>query len=315
MVTASAIQAGLLHRFSKRLVAFEFANSSGQPFKNLLLWVGGLSDGLSTCAYPQLLAKKVPPGWSLAQVELLSSLDGWGTSSLQADVKGISDAVSYFRKIIPRGKIVLMGHSTGCQDGMEYTVGKGRDDRSRIDGVILQAPVSDREAIIKDNSKEKIDSLLKTSKKWIDEGRGLDVLPAAIADPLFGSSKCYVTAYRAHSLMASGGDDDYFSSDLPDSTLKRTFGIMKKETPLLILISGDDEHMAASIDKQALGDRWSQFVKAGGGAVDEENGCIVPGAHHTLNEDNDQTFQELRKRVVSFLGKVEKGQFAPGSQL
>jgi len=54
----------------------------------------------------------------------------------------------YFRKIGKFGKIVLMGSSTGCQDVMEYLTGANAAKRPRIDGGILQAPVSDREAII-----------------------------------------------------------------------------------------------------------------------------------------------------------------------
>jgi alpha-beta hydrolase superfamily lysophospholipase len=309
MVTATAVQEGKLHRFSKRLVAFEHTTAHGETSNNILLWVGGLSDGLSTCAYPQLLAKTVPRGWSLAQVELLSAHDGWGTSSLQDDVKGIALCVDYFRKVKPGGKIVLMGHSTGCQDGMEYAVGKGRDNRLPIDGVILQAPVSDREAISHSTPKEIYEPLLKTAKEWIKDGRGQDVLPLALATPVFGFSRCYITAYRANSLMGFGGDDDYFSSYLSEDALKKTFGTMKKETPLLILFSGADEHMAASIDKSALARKWSNIVKEGGGAVDEEDGCIVEGAHHNLNDDQDSVFQDLSRRVLAFLVKVEKEYF------
>ncbi len=40
------------------------------------------------------------------------------------------------------GEIIIMGHSTGCQDSLLY-LGQGKDPK--IKGVILQAPVSDIE--------------------------------------------------------------------------------------------------------------------------------------------------------------------------
>jgi pimeloyl-ACP methyl ester carboxylesterase len=304
MVSAPSAQAGRLHRYSKRLVAFEHTPDTHSEPLNLLLWVGGLCDGLLTVTYPTILAQNLPPEWGLAQVLLLSAYEGWGTRSLQNDVKELAQCVNYFRKARPSGKIVIMGHSTGCQDAMEYVTGPGHENRPRIDGAILQAPVSDREALANTMPAESRESYIKLAKEWMESGRSNDVLPVSLIGKDF--MRTPTTAYRFLSLLSpdKNGDDDYFSSDLPEEKLRTTFGAFKK-TALLILFSGSDEHMAASIDKTALVKKWSGFVKDGGGVVDEEHGGIVDNAHHNLNADDDQVVQDLVRRVRGFLGRIQ----------
>lgn len=307
MVSAPAVQSGQLHRYSKRLVAFEHTAAFGPPSKHILLWIGGLGDGLHTVSYPARLAQKLPPEWSLAQVLIRSSYNGWGTGSLERDTKDLEQCVNYFRKNKPNGvNIVCMGHSTGCQDLMEYLTGKGCTKRAIINGAILQAPVSDREALIEGMEEEKIKRILATSREWVDTGRGGDVLPENVDAKFFGKAST-VTAYRWHNLLSPGGDDDYFSSDLSDEKLRATFGAIKKESPLLILYSGSDENAPPSVDLKALTQKWMSFVKEGGGAVDEDNGGVVPEAHHNLEEDDDDVLDDLCGRVCRFLSKIETG--------
>jgi hypothetical protein len=315
MVSTPIIQDGRVHRFSKRLVAFEHTPTSSSESRpqNFLLWVGGLGDGLLTVSYPTILSQNLPSSWGVAQVLLLSSYDGWGTRSLQKDVRELAECVQYFRKLNPAGKIVIMGHSTGCQDVMEYVTGPGRETRPTIDGAILQAPVSDREAIMKSMPKESQERFVKMAQEWMDSGRGNDVLPASIIGKDF--MKTATTAYRFLSLLSPdlNGDDDYFSSDLPDSKLHKTFGTFKMGTSLLILFSGADEHMPKSIDKMALVEKWSRIVKDGGGDIDEEHGGIVENAHHNLNEDGERIVDDLVRRVGGFLERIKGtvGQISP----
>lgn len=79
----------------------------------------------SARSYPTTIASSLPPHWSIAEVLLSSSYRGWGTSSLAKDAKEIAECVEYFSKLRPGKKVVLMGHSTGCQDCLEYLVGEG----------------------------------------------------------------------------------------------------------------------------------------------------------------------------------------------
>jgi pimeloyl-ACP methyl ester carboxylesterase len=311
-VTADPLQPGTLHRYSPRLVAFEHARPS--PPLHFLLWVGGLGDGLLTVSYPALLAEKLPAQWGLVQVMLMSSLNGWGTSALQRDVKELSQCITYFRKL--KGEtcqVVLMGHSTGCQDAMEYVIGLGHETRPLLHGVILQAPVSDREAMA-DKLKDYA-PLTETAQMYVAQGRGDDVLPLSIGTTPFGRTA--LSAYRWLSLVSPNrdGDDDYFSSDLPEHGLQKSFGSFKAQTPLLILCSGADEHVPKHIDVSALIKRWTRIVELGGGLVDVENTGIIDGAHHNFEMDDIKVFDDLCQRVNGFLENIEAGRFLKNAQL
>ncbi|KIW00255.1 uncharacterized protein PV09_08146 [Verruconis gallopava] len=303
MVSAAAIQAGTLHRYSKRLVAFEHRASSDDAPNNMILWVGGLGDGIHTVSYPSILAQNLPRGWTLAQVQLLSSLNGWGTGSLQRDAKELAQCVDYFRRLKGEGsKIVVMGHSTGCQDLMEYVTGKGREGRPRIDGAILQAPVSDREGLHSTMTDAARRQIIETAQRFVEEGRESDPLPSSISGTYLG--RLPISAYRWLSLLLENGDDDYFSSDLSDERLALTFGAFPPHTPLLILFSGADEHVPKSVNVEELLGRWSRAVQSSNGVLSSSSG-VIPGAHHNLEQDPEETVQELVRRVVAFTQELD----------
>jgi alpha-beta hydrolase superfamily lysophospholipase len=303
MVSSNAVQSGQLHRYSKRLVAFEHCASSNEPSKNIILWVGGLGDGIHTVSYPSILSQKLPVGWGLAQVQLLSSLNGWGTGSLQRDVKEIAQCVEYFRRLKGDGsKVVVMGHSTGCQDVMEYVTGKGHEQRPRIDGAILQAPVSDREGLPAIMTSEEHAEIIRTAEEYIQDGRAQDALPASVSGTYLG--RLPISAYRWQSLLKKAGDDDYFSSDLSENELKKTFGAFPSHTSLLILFSGADEHVPKSVDVEALMERWGQVVQSTGGLLSSASG-ILSHAHHNLEQDSEEVVQDLVRRVVAFTKELD----------
>jgi pimeloyl-ACP methyl ester carboxylesterase len=305
---------GHLHRYGCRLTAFEFTRPS-TPLTNILFWVGGLSDNLLTVDYPTVLAHKLPPSWTIVQVALTSAGSGWGTTTLARDAKELAACVRYFRAIVPSGsKFVLMGHSTGCQDAMEYVTGPDRDSRPAIDGVVLQAPVSDREASA-GMKKDEYDGIVDTSRQYVAEGRPHDSLPKALDGGIF--AKTAVTAYRWLSLLSpdKDGDDDYFSSDLTDDQLRRSFGRFPATTPLLILCSGEDEHVPKSIHVPAMIQRWKGFVREGGGVVDEQHSGIVEGATHNLDGCSEVVVQRLVDKVNGFVQRVSSGFSDSTSQL
>jgi len=93
--------------------------------KNAIIFVGGLSDGPHMTWYVWTLAKKLADrrdlDYSLFEFRMRSSFGGFGTSSLKNDVEDISAMVKHLRKI-GREKIILMGHSTGAQGRIDYTM-------------------------------------------------------------------------------------------------------------------------------------------------------------------------------------------------
>jgi hypothetical protein len=116
---------GILHRYAGDRVAFEHTggNNKGRPRaqQNILVWVGGLGDRITSVDYTIILALSLPSNWTLISLGLSSEGSGWGTGSLKRDSEEIAEFVQYWKNsIADSNKVVLMGHSTGCQDAMEY---------------------------------------------------------------------------------------------------------------------------------------------------------------------------------------------------
>ncbi|KAI4214400.1 MAG: hypothetical protein LQ351_003153 [Letrouitia transgressa] len=196
-----------------------------------------------------------------------------------------------------------MGNSTGCQDVMHYLISDG--DRPKVDGAILQAPVSDREAMRMVLSEDEYQLGVETAQKWVYDGKGEDVLPSNIAFPIFGA-RC--TANRWLSLASPGpqhaGEDDLFSSDFGDERVERIFGKAgRQKAPLLILYSSHDRSVPDTVDKAALVKRWSNCFVAAGGSLDNGSG-ILEGAGHTIREQGE-VLENFTARVVGFLERVQ----------
>lgn len=185
---------------------------------------------------------------------------------------------------------------------MHYLTSPGR--RPKIDGAIMQASISDREAFDTFGDPQLRHTSVDLAQRYVREGRGSDVLPDNLTNMIFAAP---VSANRWLSLVSPGpehaGEDDYFSSDFDDERLRGTFGkIGSTGTPILILYSGSDAHVPESLDKQLLLDRWSRIIKEGGGVVDPGS-AIIPGASHTLKELG-QPAQDVFERVNRFLNRV-----------
>lgn len=142
-------------------------------------------------------------------------------------------------------------------------------------------------------------SSCEAAKKMIAEGNGDEILPSYETKRFF---PCPVSARRWLSLASPehDGDDDYFSSDLTDEQLVKSFGALPANTPLAILFSGDDEYMAKSIDKAGLIRRWARIAKLGKGKVDEENSGIIEGASHNLAGNPEEVVNALVEKVLGF---------------
>lgn len=192
-----------------------------------------------------------------------------------------------------------MGHSTGCQDVMEYLVGKDAESREKVQGGIIQASVSDREAIVQFFPQKQYDDSVACARKMITEGRGEDIMPLSLTKGFTSQACC--SARRWLSLAEVNGDDDYFSSDLSDEQLQTTFGRIPKGVKLGIFFSGEDQYVPKSVDKKALVEKWVGVVKAGTGEIDEMNSGVVVGATHNLTGNPEPIVQDLVRRVMGFL--------------
>ena len=146
-------------------MTFEFTPGTNcQPHS--ILFVGGLSDGLATTSYvADVVAALQPTEWSVFTPALTSAYQSWGFGHLNRDTDEIAQYIRHIQnyktdKYGAAGKVVLMGHSTGSQCVLHYLSRPNPHTntppfdpelehchRPVIDGGIMQAPVSDRQAI------------------------------------------------------------------------------------------------------------------------------------------------------------------------
>ncbi|KAL0548293.1 hypothetical protein IC582_012741 [Cucumis melo] len=259
---------GFLFKYGPKPIQVAFKTGD---YKQQVIFIGGLTDGFMATEYLEPLAIALDKEkWSLVQILLSSSYSGYGTSSLQQDAKELDQLVSYLINKEDSEGVVLLGHSTGCQDIVHYMRTNAACSRA-VRGAILQAPVSDREyrATLPETA-----AMIDLASTMISEGRGLDLMPRE-ADP---SSP--ITATRYYSLCSYMGDDDMFSSDLSDDQLKLRLGHMAN-TPCQVIFSMGDEYVPDYVDKKSLVDR---LCKAMGGAEKVE---IEHGNHSLSNRVNE----------------------------
>ncbi|CAD6226162.1 unnamed protein product [Miscanthus lutarioriparius] len=249
-------------------------------FNHQVIFIGGLTDGLLATDYlePLSLALEVEK-WSLVQPLLSSSYTGYGISSLEQDALELDQLISYLINKENSEGVILLGHSTGCQDIVHYMRTNFACSKA-VSGVILQAPVSDREyrATLPETAE-----MIDLAAEMISEGRGMDLMPRE-ANP-----DAPITAYRYHSLCSYMGDDDMFSSDLSEDQLRQRLGHMST-TQCQVIFSMGDEYVPEYVDKEALVDR---LCRALGGAEKVE----IEWGNHALSN----RVQEAVRAIVDFV--------------
>lgn len=286
-VVASVATAGAGARKKKLQGSlFKYGPKSAQvafrtgDFNHQVIFIGGLSDGLLATDYLEPLSLAlVVEKWSLVQPLLSSSYTGYGISSLEQDALELDQLIGYLINKENSEGVILLGHSTGCQDIVHYMRTNFACSKA-VSGVILQAPVSDREyrATLPETAE-----MIDLAAKMISEGRGMDLMPRE------ANSDAPITAYRFHSLCAYMGDDDMFSSDLSEDQLRQRLGHMST-TQCQVIFSMGDEYVPEYVDKEALVDR---LCRALGGAEKVE---IKWGDHALSNR-----VQEAVRAVVDFV--------------
>lgn len=271
-----------------RGVMFKYGSKSAQvafktgDYKQQVVFIGGLTDGFLATEYLEPLAIALDKEkWSLVQFLLSSSYTGYGISSLKEDALELDQLINHLINKEDSEGVVLLGHSTGCQDIVHYMRTNAACSRA-VRAAILQAPVSDREfrATLPETAE-----MIDLASKLISEGRGSELMPRA-ANP-----DTPITAYRFHSLCAYMGDDDMFSSDLSDDQLKQRLGHMCN-TPCQVIFSMADEYVPDYVDKKALVER---LCRAMGGAEKVE----IEWGNHSLSNRADEAVQAIIRFVKS----------------
>lgn len=279
---------GTLFAYYRDEYVHRVAFRSGNPaHKKHVVLVGGLGDGLLPVPYTKTLAEALDArGWGLVQVLLSSSYTGFGHASLATDAQELGHLLGFLEDQLGSEAIGLVGHSTGCQDGVVYARDGARQGRLRF--IVLQAPVSDREHLL--SASDKATAFIEQARALAGEEKGEEMLPReAMWAP--------ITARRYLDLATKEGADDFFSSDLTDEELNARLGHLR--VPTLFLFSGADEYVPAHVDAPALGAR---FVSACQDKCPLPKAVVVDGAKHSGKGHE----ADIVKEIVAFLEAVEK---------
>ena len=176
--------------------------------------VGGLTDGLLACPYvPAVSIRCKANSYALIQPILRSSYCQFGMQTLANDVEDLNSLVDFLRS--NRGDdlaITFIGHSTGCQIAVTFCK-TSQLARNFVKKIVLQAPVSDREALLLEESKDFVENLIVTANNLVEAGKGRQIVHS-----LYGIAP--LTATRTLDLFSEGGLDDMFSSYSTDEQLK-----------------------------------------------------------------------------------------------
>ena len=301
-----------------------------------------MGDGLATTSYTADLVRALQPTeWSLFTLNLTSSYQAWGLGHLDRDTDEIAQCIRYIKEYkmtkFGGGKVVLMGHSTGSQCVLHYLhkpnphIGIPRFDpelehvtRPALDGAIMQAPVSDREAIfwvleegMGDKSPKEIRPLYEKAEALAKEALLRDqdadtMLPLWLTGQIGYPSNTPISCRRFLSLVSpdspkSPGEDDLFSSDITDEQLRKTFGAINQQGllkhKLMVLISGADQSVSAWVDKEKLLQRWRNATDRDGEfQIWDQRSGVIPGASHALsNDDQAEPRKYLVRKVLGYL--------------
>ena len=277
---------GTLLMYDKEHRLSMFVDDLGlERYDSAVMFVGGLGDGLNAVPYIVVLRDVLGSiNWGLAQPLLRSSYGGYGTCSLSTDVEDLSRACEVLAQRFGIKRICLLGHSTGCQDIVWFMRHASAAALQLVKGVILQAPVSDRDYMAELPATK---GAVAAAKALVRENRADDLLPVA-----FGWD-VPITARRYLSLATRGSDEDMFSDDLSESELDAALAPLRSCRALLVT-SGDDEYIPSRVDKQALLERLARAAGA--------DHVLLEGADHAITDyDPASAFaQELR----TFLHKL-----------
>lgn len=283
---------GELFRFceeDKNLLAF--VSTCGSSFegsrrvcRHALIFVPGLTDGFMSLNYTTYLSRQLQQlDFSLVQVNLSSSFNQFGFSSLQQDCKEIGKLVAALKSRYGFKYLLFMGHSTGAQDVLFFLRYGDSDLTKQVNAVILQGAVSDRD-------------IMKTFDQTPQMKKEAQLLAEQKRKECFLSDRLYdapVTAERFLSLSGRLTPDDMFSVDLTEEELGPIFTAVN--VPILMYFSESDEYIPDADRQRALSDKIVAVLKKQGVQVE----CVhLPGDHGLSTK---QFYQPFIDQVLEFI--------------
>ena len=215
--------------------------------KKLIMLIGGLGDLLFNIKYFQYLWNKFDENYMICIPNMRSSGNSFGSFTIWNDVEDINEILSFISNKNKLDEIYLLGHSTGCQDIL-CLFKKGINKQFPIKKCILQGPVSDRDYLNKD---EKLLNEIKRIEKdynilYKDWNFSQLKYSMDISKYLY-DNKYPLLVRRFVSLYSKLGDEDWFSYDISQETLKSMYSII--DIPFLFVFSLNDQYINYSHDE------------------------------------------------------------------
>jgi pimeloyl-ACP methyl ester carboxylesterase len=256
----------------------ESVKAGGVP-KAYVVVIGGLTSTPPVQAWVgDLCTALAPLDASVVQPYLTSCGNGFGQSSLEQDCKEIDQCIGKLKPV--NTPIVLIGHSTGCQDIVAF-LKEGRH-KARIKAVVLAAPVSDRDVLPPGAAFH-----VKYAKEQTGNPK-FKMMPTKIWE-------CAFTQYRVLSLWSEGGDEDLFSTEFDESWMEEVVGHCAG-TPCLAMWGSKEPNIPPGID---LSEHAARLSNALGGADRTCKFQILEGAGHDFGGVYKDQFITA---VIEFLG-------------
>lgn len=313
--------------------------------------------------------------WSLLQPLLSSSYTGFGHGSLDRDVSEMDELIQYVIKdtvgTLPpptsftksfntnasnqgmigaehqqsnqkesetrttAPKIVLIGHSTGCQQIVHYL--KHGTYRSYITAAVLQAPVSDREAATiyhptipsststttpniqteqerEQQHQQQLQHYIEYAKTMkLEQNKGNEMMPReAFWAP--------ISINRYYDLMVRyDGLDDYFSSDYNTAELVNKLShislLQSTLYRVIVAYSGKDEYVPKYVDTKQLTERLCDAMntKSSPSTADTTSTTstniaqpfYIPNGNHNLSSSSGLDAQIFLQGIKDLLNELD----------
>jgi alpha-beta hydrolase superfamily lysophospholipase len=249
---------GTLFKYGPAAAHVAFQPASAPARANVIVALGGLTDGFFATPYLEPLAARAAAlGWGLVTPLLRSSHTGWGVASLAQDVEDLARLSDHLGGERGAAALALVGHSTGCQDAVAYagsqSAAPGPPHRPALAAIVLQAPVSDKEWLA---GRESTAARLEAAAAAVAAGE-----PEALIGRAAEWDGAPLSAARWLSLAGDRGADDLFSSDLTGGDLEeRLCKPLARVARVLVLGSSREQYAPPGADAQASARRLAAAI-------------------------------------------------------
>jgi len=281
---------GTLFKYGPAAAHVAFQPAAAPARARVVVAVGGLTDGFFSTPYlAPLAAAAAAAGWGLVTPLLRSSHTGWGTASLDGDAADLALLADHLGAARGAARLALLGHSTGCQGAVRYAgshaagggggggggapsaAASAPPGRPRLETIILQAPVSDREWLA---GQERTAARLAAAAAAVAGGN-----PGALIGTCDEWDGAPLSAARWLSLAGDRGDDDMFSSDLTGDELADRLARPLAAVPrVLVLASIREQYAPPGHDPAAAAARLATAIGPAATAVTLDGDHSLAGA-------------------------------------